>query len=287
MKRTKFQATPLFVEESLIFCSPFNEAIASGPDGCAARDGGVAVAARRLFERDADAFLDVPDRAAIALEAIGRDHESEGAVQAERCCDFQPCAALRDVADRAVDATAIAKRNRALFENPISGRSPFFDHDCRSEALCTAVIALGNYGQLNSNLAVLAYAFRFRLRQYSGNVLARFSGIGAGFRRQAPRESIMKTTVSILFAAALTLSSVPAHAVVLDLSTMTCKQFVDGGDDTIKMVLTWMDGWYKGDSDEAIIDTDVFVENAKKFGAYCGKNPTISIVNAAESVLGK
>jgi len=100
-------------------------------------------------------------------------------------------------------------------------------------------------------------------------------------------ESIMKTTVSILFAAALTLSSVPAHAVVLDLSTMTCKQFVEGGDDTIKMVLTWMDGWYKGDSDEAIIDTDVFVENAKKFGAYCGKNPTISIVNAAESVLGK
>jgi acid stress chaperone HdeB len=122
-------------------------------------------------------------------------------------------------------------------------------------------------------------------------VLARFSGIGAGFRRRAPRESIMKTTVSILFAAALTLplglASVPAHAVVLDLSTMTCKQFVEGGDDTIKMVLTWMDGWYKGDSDEAIIDTDVFVENAKKFGTYCGKNPTMSIVNAAEAVLGK
>ncbi|MBA2399007.1 MAG: hypothetical protein H0V72_09960 [Bradyrhizobium sp.] len=101
----------------------------------------------------------------------------------------------------------------------------------------------------------------------------------------------MKTTVSILFAAALALplglASVPAQAVVLDLSTMTCKQFVDGGDDTIKMVLTWMDGWYKGDSDEAIIDTDVFVENAKKFGTYCGKNPTMSIVNAAEAVLGK
>ena len=104
---------------------------------------------------------------------------------------------------------------------------------------------------------------------------------------QTPMELIMKTTASILFAAALTLSSAPAHAVVLDLSTMTCKQFLDGGDDTIRMVLTWMDGWYKGDSDEAIIDTDVFVENAKKFGTYCGKNPTMSIVNAAESVLGK
>jgi acid stress chaperone HdeB len=55
---------------------------------------------------------------------------------------------------------------------------------------------------------------------------------------------------------------------------------------SIKMVLTWMDGWYKGDSDEAIIGTDVFVENAKKF-TYCGKNPTMSIVNAAEAALGK
>lgn len=97
----------------------------------------------------------------------------------------------------------------------------------------------------------------------------------------------MKTTVSILFAASLALSSMPARAVVLDLSTMSCKQFVEGGDDEIKMVLTWMDGWYKGDSDDAIIDTDVFVENAKKFGTYCAAHPTVSIVNAAEEILGK
>jgi acid stress chaperone HdeB len=97
----------------------------------------------------------------------------------------------------------------------------------------------------------------------------------------------MKTTVSILFAAALALSSIPAHAEVLDLSTLTCKQFLEGGDDEIKMVLTWMDGWYKGDEDKAIIDTTVFVENAKKFGAYCATNPTMSIVNAAEEILGK
>lgn len=101
----------------------------------------------------------------------------------------------------------------------------------------------------------------------------------------------MKTTGAMLFAAGLTvvsaLSPAPAHAVVLDLSTMTCKQFIEGGEDTIKLVLTWMDGWYKGDSDEAIIDTDVFVANAKKFGTYCAANPSISIVNAAEKILGK
>ena len=31
MKRTKFEATPLLVEDSLIFCSPFNEVIALDP----------------------------------------------------------------------------------------------------------------------------------------------------------------------------------------------------------------------------------------------------------------
>ena len=97
----------------------------------------------------------------------------------------------------------------------------------------------------------------------------------------------MRSLFSVLLATVFALFAVPAHATKLDLSTMTCKQFLDSGDDTIKLVLTWMDGWYKGDEDTAIIDTDVFVENAKKFGAYCGANPTISIVNAAEEVLGK
>lgn len=84
-----------------------------------------------------------------------------------------------------------------------------------------------------------------------------------------------------------TLFAAPAQAVVLDLSTMSCKQFIDSGKDSISMVLTWMDGWYKGDSDEAIIDTDVFVANAKKFGEFCAANPTVSIVNAAEKILAK
>jgi hypothetical protein len=55
------------------------------------------------------------------------------------------------------------------------------------------------------------------------------------------------------------LAAAPAQAVVLDLSTVTCKQFIEGDKDQIAMVLTWLDGWYKGDEDEAIIDTDVFV----------------------------
>jgi acid stress chaperone HdeB len=118
----------------------------------------------------------------------------------------------------------------------------------------------------------------------------RWRGAAESAHRAASRrdgETIMKTTGALLFAAGLLFAPAPARAVVLDLSTMSCKQFVEASQDEIKMVLTWMDGWYKGDSDEAIIDTDVFVENAKKFGAFCGRNPTVSIVTAAEKILGK
>jgi acid stress chaperone HdeB len=112
-------------------------------------------------------------------------------------------------------------------------------------------------------------------------------GSDARLQPQAFKGKIMKLRYAALAAALWMVASVPANAVVLDLSTMTCKQFIEGGPDEIKMVLTWMDGWYKGDEDEAIIDTEVFVENAKKFGAFCAANPSISIVNAAEKILGK
>ena len=97
----------------------------------------------------------------------------------------------------------------------------------------------------------------------------------------------MNLARTAFLAAALMLPAASANAVVLDLYTMTCKQFVESDKDTITMMLTWLDGWYKRDSDEAKIDTDVFVENAKKIGEYCGKNPTTSIVNAADKVLGQ
>jgi acid stress chaperone HdeB len=97
----------------------------------------------------------------------------------------------------------------------------------------------------------------------------------------------MKSIYMMVAAVGLTLASAPAHAVVLDLSTVTCQQFIEGNKDEITMVLTWLDGWYKGDEDEAIIDTDVFVKNAKKFGTFCAENPNISVVNAAEKILGK
>jgi acid stress chaperone HdeB len=97
----------------------------------------------------------------------------------------------------------------------------------------------------------------------------------------------MKLARSILLAATLMLPSAGANAAQVDLYTMTCKQFLDADKEVVLMILAWLDGWYKGDSDEAKFDPDEFTENTKKIAGHCVRNPNNSIITAADAVLAK
>jgi len=94
-----------------------------------------------------------------------------------------------------------------------------------------------------------------------------------------------------LFAAALVVGLFAccnlASAEQIDLSTWTCKKFQSADKDEIGIILAWLDAYYKDEDDPPIIDTDKFVANAKQFGGVCAANPTISIVTAADRILGK
>jgi acid stress chaperone HdeB len=76
----------------------------------------------------------------------------------------------------------------------------------------------------------------------------------------------------------------PALAADIDLSTWTCKQFQSADDETIKLVLTWLDGYYKDQDDPPVIETSTFVENAKKLGQYCSNHPDIGLITAADKL---
>ena len=56
--------------------------------------------------------------------------------------------------------------------------------------------------------------------------------------------------------------------------------------DEIKIILAWLDGYYKDEKDPPVIDTDKFVANAKKLGEYCSANPTIGLITATDKLLG-
>jgi acid stress chaperone HdeB len=73
----------------------------------------------------------------------------------------------------------------------------------------------------------------------------------------------------------------------IDLSTWTCKKFVTADKETIGIILTWLDGYYKDQDDPPVIETDQFVENAKKLSGYCAAHPDNGLITAADAVFAE
>jgi acid stress chaperone HdeB len=90
----------------------------------------------------------------------------------------------------------------------------------------------------------------------------------------------MRTTASVLTAAILAWNA-PAKANEIDLSTWTCKQFQSANRDEVTLILAWLDGYYRGEDDPPVIDTDQLGANAKKLGAYCATHPDTKLIAAA------
>jgi acid stress chaperone HdeB len=91
-------------------------------------------------------------------------------------------------------------------------------------------------------------------------------------------------TMKHVFALAVLIAGIaPAAAEKVDLSTMTCQQFISSDKETISLILAWLDGFYKED-DAPVIDMDGFVKNSEKLGTYCARNPQIGLITAADKV---
>src|SRR5262245_35517448 len=91
--------------------------------------------------------------------------------------------------------------------------------------------------------------------------------------------------VAISLTAASLFVSAPAAAQKFDLSTVTCKQFLDSGERTMSMVLMWLTGFFTDEDDPPIVDFDKLKSDAVKLTDYCRKNPTTNLMTAAEEVL--
>jgi acid stress chaperone HdeB len=83
------------------------------------------------------------------------------------------------------------------------------------------------------------------------------------------------------------LATSPASAEMLDLSTITCKDFVAGSKERIGVMLAWMDGYYRDEDDPPILDFDRFNKNAERLGAYCASHPSVGLITAADSLFEK
>lgn len=94
-----------------------------------------------------------------------------------------------------------------------------------------------------------------------------------------------------LFAAALAAALFTwcgaASAEQIDLSTWTCKKFQSADKEKIGVIVAWLDGYYRDADDPPIMDTEKFIGNAKKLGAYCSEHPDIGLITATDKLFGE
>lgn len=77
-----------------------------------------------------------------------------------------------------------------------------------------------------------------------------------------------------------------AHAQVsIDMSKITCKQFVESYETQAVAIAVWMSGYFNGKQGVTVIDPDKFDANATKVEAYCRSNPGSTLMQAAETSL--
>jgi acid stress chaperone HdeB len=72
--------------------------------------------------------------------------------------------------------------------------------------------------------------------------------------------------------------------VTLDLSKVTCEQYVGYKITDPQNISIWLSGYFNGKRGSTIVDTQGFNENAKKLRDYCFRNPATPVMQATETL---
>jgi acid stress chaperone HdeB len=91
--------------------------------------------------------------------------------------------------------------------------------------------------------------------------------------------------VSAILVASSLVAAAPASAQRLDLSTVTCKQFLDSDERSITLIVMWLTGFFTDEDEPPIVDFDKLKSDTGKMGEYCRKNPATKLMTAAEEVM--
>ena len=93
----------------------------------------------------------------------------------------------------------------------------------------------------------------------------------------------MKLAYVVVAAALLAASS--ARAQVVDMSTITCADFLSRPPEQMANIMFWLEGYYTEDDDPTTIDFAEFRSTLEKLMLYCKDNPTVGVLTAADEVM--
>ena len=99
---------------------------------------------------------------------------------------------------------------------------------------------------------------------------------------------MMKLKIDVLSLIFLgTLISTAQAQVTIDVSKITCEQFRSYAITDPNNIALWLSGYYNGHRNNTIIKVESFKENLGKVKDYCITNPTVTVMQAVEVLLGK
>jgi acid stress chaperone HdeB len=96
----------------------------------------------------------------------------------------------------------------------------------------------------------------------------------------------MKLFNSVVLAIALTTLG-NADAQKIDVSAMTCRQFVQSNEANSQVILVWFLGFYTEVENPQVIDVGKLDNLRERFLTFCKQQPEFRMTTAAEGILGK
>jgi hypothetical protein len=91
---------------------------------------------------------------------------------------------------------------------------------------------------------------------------------------------------AVLSFAALFAVTAAAEAQSLDLSKITCKEFLDSDKIRKDLIIAWLDGYYLDQNTMGpVMKLDKFAADLQKLSDYCTPNPALDVIAAAEKTV--
>ena len=82
------------------------------------------------------------------------------------------------------------------------------------------------------------------------------------------------------------LASEARAQVTLDVSKVTCDQYVGYKITDPHNIAIWLSGYYNGKRGNTVVDTQAFNANTKKLQDFCLRNPATPVMQATETLFG-
>jgi acid stress chaperone HdeB len=97
----------------------------------------------------------------------------------------------------------------------------------------------------------------------------------------------MRTAPILIVCATLFAAAPAAQAQVVDMSKLSCKEFLESGKDGIALTWAWLYGYYADQDADPVIDFAELTKLGQQLAEACKANPSANIIKTAEPIYEK